>query len=325
MLGAIAVLKERGAARVIVAAPAGASKGTWQLHASASDVVIPHRPAKFKGIAYFYEDFREVTDGMVGAILEGWVRDHNPQDHGGVKTVVLKLANSRGQPLLCEIDLPTGMQRGNRYPAVVFAHGFESTARSPRAMAISERLAQRGIVGVRLDFTGHGRSGGSVSDATDRQLRDDLRTVLQSIVKLKEVDGQRLAIVGSGTGAMIALQHAEEDSNLRALVLRGPVCKLEAVHAAAVQAPTLLIHAEEDTALQDAVLTLDRELAARHKLVRIAGANRLFDDPAGLDSMVCATVDWLVEQLLDEMPLVRGLEAGNGHVGDRTADAVAPA
>lgn len=324
MLGAIALAKERGACRAIVAAPAGASQGTWQLHASASDVVIPHRPTKFKGIEFFYEDFREVTDGMVAAILEGWVRDHHPQDHGGVKTVVLKIANSRGQPLMCEIDLPVNLQRGRHYPAVVFAHGFESCARSARSMAISERLARRGIVGVRLDFTGHGRSGGSIEDATDRQMRDDLRVVLQAIVKLKEVDRERLAVVGAGTGAMIALQHAEEDAGLRALVLRGPVCKLEAVHAGAVQAPTLLIHAEQDTALHDAVQALDRDLCVRHKLVRIAGANRLFNDPAGMDNMVCATVDWLVEQLLNEMPVARGMEGGIGRVENAKA-ASAPA
>lgn len=320
MLGAITAIKERGAAKVIVAAPAGASQGTWQLHALANQVVIAHNPAKFKGIEGFYEDFSDVTDAMVHAILEGWVRDFHPQDHGGVKTVVLKLQNSRGNALLCEIDLPAGMQRGHRHPAVVFAHGFESSARSSRSMAISERLAARGVVGVRLDFTGHGRSGGSIHDASDRQMRDDLRIVMQSVVKLKEVDRERLAIIGSGTGAMIALQHAEDDPTLRALVLRGPVCNMAAVHASAVRTPTLLIHAEHDTALHDTVATLDRDLAARHKLVRIDATNRLFNDSAGMDRMVSATVDWLIEQLLDETPLARDLEHQGEHADQHRSE-----
>ena len=318
MLGAAMAMKDRGAARVIVAAPGGASQGTWQLHAQADEVVIPHRPAKFKGVAFLYEEFREVTDGMVQAVLEGWMRDH-PTDHGGVKSVVLKLTNTRGESLMCEIDLPVNLQRGQRYPAVVFAHGMQSSARSCRALAVSERLAQRGVVGVRMDFTGHGRSGGSIHEATDRQMRDDLRTVLQSIVKLKEVDRGRLAVVGSGTGAMIALQHAEDDPSLRALVLRGPVCKMDLVHASAVQAPTLLIHAEEDTQLLNSVQTLDRELASRHRLVRIAHTNRMFPDAVGMDAMVSATVEWLVEQLFGEMPLARGIDAGNGHVDSSRA------
>jgi alpha/beta superfamily hydrolase len=121
---------------------------------------------------------------------------------------------------------------------------------------------------------------------------------------------------------MIALQHAEDDPSLRALVLRGPVCNMDSVHASAVQTPTLLIHAEQDTALVDAVQTLDRDLAARHKLVRIASTNRLFGDAAGMDRMVNATVEWLVEQLFDEMPLASpDLDGGNGHVGPSRAQA----
>lgn len=300
MMGAIAAVKNRGVSRTIVAAPAGATEGTWQLHALANDVVIPHRPTKFSGIEHFYEEFTEVTDQMMLATLAGWVRDFHPQDHGNVKTVALKLMNSRGQSLFAEIDLPIGLQRGQRYPTALFAHGFDSSARSTRSMAITERLAERGIVCVRLDFTGHGRSGGSVEDATDAQMLDDLRVVYQALGKLREVDRERLALVGSGTGAMTALQFIEQRPEVRALVLRGPVCHMDAVHAANVRTPTLLIHAELDTALFDSVETLNRDIAARHRLVRIANTNRLFDDPAVREAMVNATVTWLTEQLLAE-------------------------
>jgi putative phosphoribosyl transferase len=306
MLGAIAAVKDRGVSRIIVAAPAGATEGTWQFHALANDVVIPHRPTKFSGIQHFYEEFSEVTDQMVLATLEGWVRDFHPQDHGNVKTVALKLMNSRGQSLLAEIDLPIGLQRGQRYPAVIFAHGFDSSSRSARSMAITERLAERGVVCVRLDFTGHGRSGGSVEDATDGQMLEDLRVVHQALGKLKEVDRGRMAVVGSGTGAMIALQFVEQHPEMRALVLRGPVCHMDAVHASAVQTPTLLIHADLDTALFDSVETLNRDITARHRLVRIANTNRLFDDPTVREAMVTATVNWLTEQLAQPAAICDG-------------------
>jgi putative phosphoribosyl transferase len=321
MLGAITNAKERGAARVVVAAPAGATEGTWQLHATADQVVIPHRPTKFKGIECFYEEFPAITDAHVAATLEAWVRDHHPQDHGGVKTVVLKLVNTHQQPLMAEVDLPLNLQRGQRYPAVIFAHGFESTARSPRSMAVSEQLAARGVICVRMDFTGHGRSGGSISDANDRQMREDLRTVVNAVRRLKEVDRDRLAVAGSGVGAMIALQFAEQDAGLRALVLRGPVCNIEAVHANVVQTPTLIIHAEDDTALFDAVDSLNRELAGRHRLVCISHTNRLFDNPACRNAMVGATVDWLVEQLSPQSPVPPPLaNASNGTNGTDAAN-----
>ncbi len=65
MLGAIASLKDRGAGKIVAAAPAGTSQATWQLHESADVLVIPHRPAKFKGIESFYDEFNEVSDEMV--------------------------------------------------------------------------------------------------------------------------------------------------------------------------------------------------------------------------------------------------------------------
>ena len=41
MLGAIASVRDRGARRVVVAAPAGTGKGTWQLHETADGVGAP--------------------------------------------------------------------------------------------------------------------------------------------------------------------------------------------------------------------------------------------------------------------------------------------
>ena len=298
MLGAIASLKDRGAAKIVAAAPAGTSQATWQLHEAAHAVVIPHQPAKFKGIESFYEDFNDVTDDIVVRILERWTADrpHNRQDS---RTITMKLNSTRGQALMCELDLPPGMTRGSGpYPAVIFAHGFESNARSPRSIVISRRLAQRGIIGARMDFTGHGRSEGRIEDASDVQMIADLHVVYQSIAGLAEVDAHHMGVVGAGTGGMIALHYAAQVPSVKALVIRGPVCGRETVAARQVKAPTLLIHAESDTALFDSVQTLDRELAAQHQLLRIPNANRLFNDPISMELMVSATADWMIDHLL---------------------------
>ena len=298
MLGAIASLKDRGAARVVAAAPAGTSQATWQLHEAAHIVVIPHRPAKFKGIEDFYEDFADVTDDTMVRIIERWIAAR-PQPNQGISAIVMKLNSSRGHHLMCEIDLPPGMMRGSGpYPAVIFAHDVDSDARSSRSLTISRRLAKRHIIGVRLDFTGHGRSGGSAADATDMQMLSDLHVVFQSVAALAEVDRQRIGIVGSGTGGMAALHYAAQVPAVRALVIRGPVCGRETVAARQVSAPTLLIHADADTALFDSVQTLDRELAAPHHLLRIPNSNRLFNDPISMELMVNATLEWMVDHLV---------------------------
>ncbi|MCI0629920.1 MAG: alpha/beta fold hydrolase [Phycisphaerales bacterium] len=298
MLGAIASLKDRGATRIVAAAPAGTSQATWQLHETADVVVIPHRPAKFKGIESFYEEFAEVSDDTIVRIVERWVGEH-PQQQQGIKTISMKLAGTLGQSLISEVDLPPGMQRGSApHATVIFAHGFESDGRSARSLTISRRLAKREIIGVRMNFTGHGRSEGKSEQATDAQMLADLHTVFGAVAGLAEVDAKRIGLVGSGTGGMIALHYAAQVPAVKALVIRGPVCGRETVAARQVKAPTLLIHAESDTALYDSVQTLDRELAAQHRLLRVPNSNRLFGDPISMELMVSATVDWLVDHLV---------------------------
>ncbi|MHC5025053.1 MAG: alpha/beta fold hydrolase [Planctomycetota bacterium] len=297
MLGAVASVKDRGASKVIAASPAGAEKAIWQLHDSADEVVIPHRPSKFRGVDRFYEDYAPVTPDMTLMIIERWLASRPPEGEE-IRTFVTKVTNETGQLLCCEIDLPPGMQRGSPpVPSVVFAHGLESDARSARNVEISRRLAKRGIVGVRMDFTGHGRSEGRAEDASDHQMLQDLRSILSTTASLEEVDPRRIGLCGSGTGGMVALYCAASEPLIRALVIRGPVCGQEVEAARRVKAPTLLIHAERDTALVETIESLDSELGATHELLRIPNSSRVFNDPISRELMVSATVDWLVDHL----------------------------
>jgi len=298
MLGALASVRDRGAAKIIVASPAGHSKATWQLHELADMVVIPHQPGRYESVAGFYKSFPEVTDEIMLASLERWVSSRQ-DEQPGVRTFTIKITSTQGQTLSCVLDLPPDLERGSGpYPAVVFAHGFESDARSPRSVPISRRLAKRGIVGARLDFTGHGRSEGSPDDATDRQMLEDLHVAFTSIAQLQEVDAERMGLNGAGTGAMVALLYAAQQPMVKAMVIRGPICGREIDAARQVTAPTLLIHAERDTALEEPIEALDRELQAPHELLRIPDSNRLFGDPISLELMVNASVEWLADHLL---------------------------
>ncbi|MHC5027702.1 MAG: alpha/beta fold hydrolase [Planctomycetota bacterium] len=297
MLGAVASVRDRGARRIIVAAPAGASNATWQLNETADEVVIPHRPTRFKGIEHFYTDHSPVSDELMVTILEHWISDHQTEP-AGVQTLVAKFTNSQGHALCCELDLPPGAQRGSGpYPAVIFAHGIESDARSPRTLPISQRLAKRGIVGVRVDLTGHGHSEGASEAATDEQMLDDMEVVARAVAGLHEVHPEWIGVVGAGTGGMIALQFAARHPEITSLVIRGPVCGPELSAARHVSAPTLIIHAERDTALRDSVDTIDRTLGATHQLLCIPDSNRLFSDPISREMMIAATVEWMTDHI----------------------------
>ena len=297
MLGAISAVRDRGARKIVAAAPAGHGKSMWQLHDVADEVVIPHQPPNVTLVREFYEEFTEMTDGPVVALIERWLESRQ-ETREGMSTLLLKFQSTAGHMLHCEVDLPPGLNRGSGpSPAVAFAHGFESDARSQRSVPISKRLAKRGIIGVRFDFTGHGRSEGTIEDASDQQMLEDVHTIFQNITQLYEVDPQRLGLNGSGTGGMIALYYAANQPLIRALVIRGPVCGREIDAARKVTAPTLLIHAERDTALEDPISVLDQEMRATHELLRVPNSNRMFDDPVSRELMISASADWFVDHL----------------------------
>ena len=85
-------------------------------------------------------------------------------------------------------------------------------------MPIARRLAKRGIIAVRPDFTGHGHSEGELTDATEQRMYNDLKIVLNAVLPLDEVDEERIGLVGSGTGAILALKLATESPSVRSAV-----------------------------------------------------------------------------------------------------------
>ena len=301
MLAAMSSVRDRGALKVIIAAPAGSGKASWQLHDTADTVVIPHTPSRFKSIEHFYTEFEEVSDREVETILQRWAVAR-PEQHAGVKTLVMRVVAEQQRVLHCELDLPPGMSRGSGpYPAVIFTHDRDSDGRSPRTVPISRRLAKRNVIGVRMDFTGHGRSDGSIEEGTDDRMLADLRTVFENVQNLHEVNPSRIGINGAGTGGAIALRFAAERRDTAAMVIRGPLTGGEIQAARTVGVPTLLIHGEHDPEPAGLAQSID-DLPSIHRLLVIPESNRRFNDPVSLELMVSASVDWLVDHLAGTGP-----------------------
>ena len=200
--------------------------------------MIPHTPSRFNGIECFYRNFEEVSDREVEATLQRWAA-RRPDQHPGVKTLVMRVVGDQHSVLHCELDLPPGTTRGSGpYPAVIFAHTRESDGHSPRTVPISRRLAKRNVVGVRMDFSGHGRSDGTLDEATDERMLADLRTVFDNVQMLQEVDPARIGINAAGTAGNIALRFAAEHPVVAAIVIRGPLSSKEIEITSEVKAPT---------------------------------------------------------------------------------------
>lgn len=295
MLGAISSLRDRGARTIVAAAPAGREDAIWPLHENADAVIIPHKPAKFRSVDKLFETYQPVPDARVEAILQRHIEERDipaPIVH----TRMTNFIAGGSRAIHVELDLPSTPPP---FPAVIFAHGFDSNATSPRNVPISRRLAKRGIAGVRLDFTGHGRSDGTPDQCTAEAMLEDLICVVENITCFNEFDPERMGLNGSGTGGMIALRFAANEPRIKRLTIRGPVMGDEIEAARRIEAPTLIIHAEHDRELEQTVTDLNGALAAKHQLLRIPDSNRLFGDPISAELMMNATVQWFADYLLD--------------------------
>jgi len=70
MRAAVAALRQRGAAAVVVAAPVGSASACAELAAEVDDVVCPLQPEPFFGVGAWYEDFTQTSDDEVRALLQ---------------------------------------------------------------------------------------------------------------------------------------------------------------------------------------------------------------------------------------------------------------
>ena len=86
-----------------------------------------------------------------------------------------------------------------RAPTTVFLPGFRSDMQGAKALAIAAECARLGTACLRLDYSGHGASGGAFLDGTIGQWVDDAARVIDRMAP------GPLILVGSSMGGWIAL------------------------------------------------------------------------------------------------------------------------
>jgi pimeloyl-ACP methyl ester carboxylesterase len=84
-------------------------------------------------------------------------------------------------------------------PTIVFLPGFASDMGGTKAEALAGWCAARGLPLLRLDYSGHGASGGAFADGTIGRWAADARCVIERLTE------GRLVLVGSSMGGWIAL------------------------------------------------------------------------------------------------------------------------
>lgn len=106
-------------------------------------------------------------------------------------------------------------------PALLLVHMYGGDRRDWRDLAL--KAQNDGYPVLALDLRGHGQSQGRRS--LDR-MAQDIEAGLEFLQAQDNVTRDRLAVIGAGTGANLALQAAAASTDLRAVVLLSPVFDL---------------------------------------------------------------------------------------------------
>lgn len=297
MRAALAALRRRGAARVIVAVPVGAPDTCAALRAEADDVVCLATPAHFSSVGQWYEDFSPVSDETVRSMLrraEARQAEHTTGQTIAVPSaydVTLDLRDARVPGRLAVAPGCAG--------AVVFAHGSGSSHRSVRNRQVAAALEQAGLSTLLFDLL-------TPSESIDRRNVFDIpllgRRLLDATAWLADQAGFADVPVGwfgASTGAGAALWAAPEaGAGVRAIVSRGGRPDLAGERLADVHVPTLLVVGGADSD----VLALNRD--AQHalhdtetRLEIVPGATHLFEEPGAMGRVTELARDWFLAHL----------------------------
>jgi pimeloyl-ACP methyl ester carboxylesterase len=132
---------------------------------------------------------------------------------------------SAGFSLAGTLTTPTATAARVRSPAVVLVARSGPVERDaviagvPLFAQLAADLADRGFVVLRYDNRGVGQSGGRLETVTLQEYGDDTVAAVKWLEKRKEVDRRRIAVVGHGEGAAVAMLAAAREKKISALVL----------------------------------------------------------------------------------------------------------
>lgn len=134
----------------------------------------------------------------------------------------IELAGSQGK-IACTITLPKGFDPAtDQVPMVILMHGIFASKDWVPIPSFARGLAKAGIASIRLDFNGHGKSGGRMQDMTIAKELADARAVWDYVQTLPYVS--QVGLLGHSQGGVIAsmtagLLAAEQDNPANAKAL----------------------------------------------------------------------------------------------------------
>ena len=129
---------------------------------------------------------------------------------------------------------------GKNLPAAVICHPHSLYGGSmdvPMVVSIARTLAERGVIALRFNFRGVGRSEGEFGKGVAEL--NDVAGAVGLLVREEGVDQGRLYLVGYSFGAWVGLRHAERDARIQGVVAIGlPMCDWKMTSLATTPSPS---------------------------------------------------------------------------------------
>ncbi|WP_328929433.1 phosphoribosyltransferase family protein [Streptomyces sp. NBC_00190] len=288
------VVREMGAARVVLAVPVAPPDAVAWLRTVADEVVCLSTPRGFSAVGEWYQDFSQTPDEEVVSLLARAADRSAPRE---AEVVV----DADGVALAGDLVLPP-----DAGAVVVFAHGSGSSRHSPRNRSVAEALRQAGLGTLLFDLL-------TPQEEADRANVFDIETLARRLTETTAWLRRRehalpIGYFGASTGAAAALWAASARAgadagagtspDVGAVVSRGGRPDLAGPRLAGVRAPTLLIVGGRDTTVLDLNRQAQAQLRCENRLEIVPGATHLFEEPGTLDAVAGLARDWFTTHLM---------------------------
>lgn len=125
---------------------------------------------------------------------------------GAQTTDTLRINGSVGK--LYTIVQKPRMKRGGKLPVVILCHGFGSDCNRPLLRAIASDVVEQGMIAIRFDFNGCGKSDGLFQDMTVPSEISDLKCVIDWA--RKQPWTRDISLVGHSQGGVVVSMTAGE-------------------------------------------------------------------------------------------------------------------
>jgi putative phosphoribosyl transferase len=272
-----------GAERVILAIPVGAPDTVEFLAQEADQVICLELPELFYSVGSWYENFQQTSDEEVIELLADSrkLRSEIVSKEIEITDGAVKLPGT--------LNIPP-----NAKGIVLFAHGSGSSRQSPRNMQVADKLNQAGIATLLFDLL-------DPIEALDRSnvfnipfLANRLALAFIAIRERPETFELPAGFFGASTGGGAALWAAANlGESIVAVVSRGGRPDLAMEKLPKIKAATLLIVG----GLDPEVIELNRSAhmaLSNSKMLIVAGATHLFEEPGTLEAVADAARDWFL-------------------------------